>query len=82
MSLRIRLARVGRKHQPSYRIVVAEARSKRGGRSVETIGFYDPKTDPPLVKIDQEKYQKWQKCGAQPSEGLNKILLAKSKKGK
>ena len=65
--LRIRLRRVGKKKQPSYRVVVADARSPRDGRFVDKVGFYNPLTDPPTVNIDQEKLESWIKKGAVPS---------------
>lgn len=72
--LRIKLSRMGSKKKPSYRIVVAEARSKRNGKVVETLGFYDPKTDPPTIKIDQKRFQEWVSRGAQPTASVRKIL--------
>ncbi len=66
--LRIRLRRVGAKKQPSYRIVVADSRAPRNGAFVEVIGQYDPRTDPPTVKVKEDKAAKWLKTGAQPSE--------------
>ncbi len=72
--LKIRLQRVGKRKQPSYRIVVVEARTPRSGASVDTIGHYNPLTDPPAVVVDQEKAAKWLKNGAQPSEAAAKIL--------
>ncbi len=73
--VRIRLRRVGRKKQPSYRIVVADARSPRDGRYIEVIGFYNPRTQPTttmIVKEDRALY--WLKNGAQPSEPVLRIL--------
>lgn len=72
--LRIKLSRMGSKKKPSYRIVVAEARSKRNGKVVETLGFYDPKTDPPTIQIDQKSFQDWVSRGAQPTASVRKIL--------
>jgi small subunit ribosomal protein S16 len=72
--LRIRLRRVGKKHQPSYRIVVADSRAPRDGAYVEWIGHYDPLYDPPKVTLDQEKAVAWLKKGAQPSEAVQRIL--------
>lgn len=74
MALKVRLSRTGKTHQPTYRIVVVEARSKRNGKTVDILGFYNPQLKPPLLKIDQEKYKKWLTVGAKPSEGLRKIL--------
>ena len=72
--LRIRLRRVGAKKQPSYRVVVADQRAARDGRFVDQLGHYDPLTDPPTVKIDEEKALKWLRNGAQPSEAVARIL--------
>ncbi len=72
--LRIRLRRVGAKKQPSYRIVVADARASRDGAFVDMIGNYNPRTDPPTVNLDEEKALKWLRNGAQPSEPVARIL--------
>jgi small subunit ribosomal protein S16 len=72
--LRIRLRRVGKKKRPAYRIVVADSRSPRDGAFIETIGLYDPLTDPATVNIDEEKARKWLQQGAQPSETAAKLL--------
>jgi small subunit ribosomal protein S16 len=72
--LRIRLRRTGKKKQPSYRVVVADSRAPRDGAFVETIGLYDPLTDPPTIRIDGEKARDWMAKGAQPSETVVKLL--------
>jgi small subunit ribosomal protein S16 len=72
--LRIRLFRVGKKKQPSYRIVVADARSPRDGAIVEQIGIYNPLTDPATVVIDLEKAQKWIGVGAKPSDTVQRLI--------
>ncbi len=74
MSVKIRLARFGAKKQPAYRIVVAEARSKRDGRIVEKLGHYDPRTEPPTVVLNEERTQYWLGVGAQPTAALGPIL--------
>lgn len=74
MSVKIRLARFGAKKQPSYRIVVAEARTKRDGRTVETLGHYDPRTEPPTVVLNEERTKHWLGVGAQPTDALGPIL--------
>lgn len=66
--LKIRLRRMGAKHQPHYRIVVADARSPRDGRVVESIGFYNPKTRPLTLNVDAERAQHWLSVGAQPTD--------------
>ena len=72
--LRIRLRRVGKKKRPVYRVVVADSRAPQKGAFIETIGLYDPLTDPATVNIDQEKAQKWLQQGARPSETVAKLL--------
>ena len=74
--LRIRLRRVGKKKQPSYRIVVADVRAPRDGAFVEQVGHYNPLTDPPTVVLDQEKVRHWLNVGAQPSDSVVRILRA------
>ncbi|MEE8518023.1 MAG: 30S ribosomal protein S16 [Dehalococcoidia bacterium] len=72
--LRIRLRRVGKKKQPSYRIVVADVRSPRDGAIVEQVGHYNPLTDPPTVVVDADKVKHWLGVGAQPSDTVGRIL--------
>jgi len=72
--LRIRLRRVGKKKRPAYRVVVADSRAPQRGAFIETIGLYDPLTEPATVNIDQEKVQKWLQKGARPSETVAKLL--------
>jgi len=72
--VRIRLRRVGRKKQPSYRIVVADARSPRDGRYIEVIGFYNPRTQPATMTLKEERALHWLSVGAQPSEAVRRIL--------
>jgi len=72
--VRIRLRRIGAKNSPSYRVVVADARSPRDGAYVEKIGHYNPMTDPETVVIDEEKALKWLQQGAQPSEAVARLL--------
>jgi small subunit ribosomal protein S16 len=72
--VKIRLRRVGAKKQPHYRIVVADSRSPRDGKSVETIGHYNPRTDPPTVEVDAERALYWLGTGAQPSEAVRQML--------
>ncbi len=72
--LRIRLRRTGKKKQPSYRVVVADSRAPRDGAFVETIGLYDPLTDPPTIRIDDQKARDWMAKGAQPSETVVKLM--------
>jgi len=74
MSLVIRLKAKGSKNHPAFRIVVMEARSKRDGRSLAEIGYYNPGVTPPLIQVDQKALEKWLKTGAKLSNGLAKIL--------
>jgi small subunit ribosomal protein S16 len=72
--VRIRLARFGSKKNPHYRIQVADARSPRDGRSIETIGTYNPQTNPSTLEVKNERAEHWLKVGAQPSERVAKLL--------
>jgi len=72
--LRIRLWRMGKKHQPSYRIVVMDSRSPRDGGYIEQLGLYNPRTEPATVELDTEKATEWIKSGAQPSEPVSRML--------
>ena len=72
--VRIRLRRVGKKKQPSYRVVVADQRSPRDGRFIEIIGHYDPLTDPPTVVIKEDRALYWLSEGAQPSDPVARML--------
>lgn len=72
--VKIRLRRMGAKKQPSYRIVVAEATSPRNGRFIETIGNYNPLTNPPTVRVDEERALHWLRNGAQPTEAVARML--------
>lgn len=72
--VKIRLRRVGAKKQPSYRVVVTDSRSPRDGRFIETIGHYNPRTEPPTVEIDAARALYWLSVGAQPSEAVKRML--------
>lgn len=74
MALSIRLSKIGRKGIRAFRIVVTEARSKRDGKSVETIGSYNPTLEPPLIKINQERLDYWLSVGAKPTEAVRKLM--------
>ena len=74
MAVKIRLMRVGKRKQPTYRVVVADSRSPRDGRIIETIGHYGPREDPSRVEIDGDKALDWLRKGAQPSEQVQKLL--------
>lgn len=77
MAVRIRLRRVGSKKNPIWRIVVADKRSPRDGRSIETIGRYNAQTEPSIVEIDEERANYWLEKGAQPSEKVAGLLRIK-----
>lgn len=72
--VKIRLARVGRKKKPSYRVVVADSRAPRDGAFIEIIGHYDPLTDPPTIVIDDQKALRWLRQGAQPTDAVARML--------
>jgi small subunit ribosomal protein S16 len=72
--VKIRLMRVGKKKQPTYRVVVADERSPRDGRIIETIGHYGPRQDPSVIEIDGDRALDWLRKGAQPSEAVQKLL--------
>jgi small subunit ribosomal protein S16 len=74
VSVKIRLMRMGKKKQPTYRVVVADSRSPRDGRNIETIGHYRPRQDPSVADIDGEKALAWLRKGAQPTEQVQKLL--------
>jgi len=72
--LRIRLRRVGKKKQPSYRIVVADVRAPRDGAIVEQVGHYNPLTDPPTIVVNADKVKHWMGVGAKPSDTVVRLL--------
>lgn len=74
MATRIRLKRTGAKKQPYYRMVVADSRTPRDGRTIEELGVYGPTQDPPLLQINQERALHWLLEGAQPSETARSLL--------
>jgi len=72
--VRIRLRRTGLKHQPSYRIVVADREAPRDGRFLEIIGSYNPRTEPSTINIEEDRLFHWMSQGAQPSESVVQLL--------
>ncbi len=74
MATKIKLMRLGKMRAPYYRVVVADARTKRDGRSIETIGKYHPKEDPSFIEINSERAQYWLSVGAQPTEAVAAIF--------
>lgn len=77
MSVRLRLTRVGARKDPKWRVVVADQRSPRDGRVIETIGHYDAQTSPSTIVIDEERARSWLAVGAQPTETVRKLLKIK-----
>lgn len=77
MAVRIRLTRVGSTKNPIYRVVVADSRARRDGRVIETIGHYDPRTEPSRIEIDVDKARAWLAKGAQPSDTVKRLLKVK-----
>lgn len=73
--VKIRLTRTGRKHQPHYRIVAVDSRSKRDGSYIEKIGYYNPRTTPPTVKINKDILKKWMDNGAQLTDTVYDLLV-------
>jgi small subunit ribosomal protein S16 len=74
--VRIRLRRVGARHQPSYRIVVSDRESPNAGRALETLGNYNPRTNPALIEMDEARLYHWMGKGAQPSESVTRLMKA------
>ena len=74
MAVKLRLKRMGKKRHPFYRVVAADSRSPRDGRIIESIGTYDPNTNPATINIDSELAVKWINNGAQPTEVVSKIF--------
>lgn len=74
MATRIRLKRMGAKHNAHYRVVIMDQHKPRDGRSVEEIGYYDPNTDPPTVEINKDRALHWLMIGAVPSETVQHLL--------
>ncbi len=74
MAVKIRLTRLGKKKQPTYRVVVMDSRKPRDGKYIEQLGIYDPRQEPSLVKIDNERALYWLRTGAQPTERARKLL--------
>ena len=75
--VRIRLRRVGSRKNPIWRVVVADKRSPRDGRTIETIGHYNPQTDPSVIELDAERARHWLDHGAQPTRTVAALMRAK-----
>ncbi len=74
MATKIRLTRLGKKKQPTYRVVVMDSRKPRDGKYIEQLGIYDPRQEPSLIQIDNERALHWLRTGAQPTERAQKLL--------
>lgn len=74
MAVKIRLRRIGAKKKPIYRVVIADSRSPRDGRFIETVGHYNPLVNPPRISVDEERVQQWLKWGAQPTDTVKSLL--------
>ncbi|MGH9222499.1 MAG: 30S ribosomal protein S16 [Acidimicrobiales bacterium] len=74
MAVKLRLMRMGKKKQPTYRLVAADARSPRDGAFIQIVGIYDPRSEPSVVRIDNDKAVAWLRQGAQPTERAKRLL--------
>src|SRR3954469_3763093 len=79
MSVRLRLTRVGSKKNPIWRVVVADQRSPRDGRFIESIGHYNPQTDPSTIVIDESRLEHWLSRGAEPTGTVKNLIKANSR---
>lgn len=75
--VRIRLRRMGGKKKPYYRVVAADVRSPRDGKFIETLGRYDPRQEPSLIELDEERILDWLRKGAQPTDQVRKLMEIK-----
>jgi small subunit ribosomal protein S16 len=78
MPVKLRLARVGSKKNPIYRVVAADSRSPRDGRFIEIVGRYNPQTEPSTIELDEAKVRDWLSKGAQPTESVARLLKVKN----
>jgi small subunit ribosomal protein S16 len=76
MAAKIRLARVGSKKNPIYRVVVADSRSPRDGKFIEIVGRYNPQTQPSTIEMDEAKVKDWISKGAQPTDSVKRLMKA------
>jgi len=72
--VKIRLRRIGAKKAPVYRVVVADSRNARDGRSIEEVGTYNPLTEPSTIELDMDRVNYWIKCGAQPTDTVKTLI--------
>ena len=82
MAVKLRLMRMGKKKQPTYRVVAADSRAPRDGRFIEIVGTYQPRLEPSGINIDNEKALKWLRNGAKPTDTVEKLLEKDSKTGR
>jgi len=75
VAVKLRLMRMGKTKQPTYRVVAADSRSPRDGRFIEIVGTYEPRQDPSRIQIDNDKALKWLRDGAQPTDRVQKLLV-------
>jgi small subunit ribosomal protein S16 len=75
VAVKLRLMRMGKKKQPTYRVVAADSRSPRDGRFIEIVGTYNPRPDPSEIRIDNDKAVDWLRRGAQPTDSVRKLLV-------
>jgi small subunit ribosomal protein S16 len=75
VTVKLRLMRMGKKKQPTYRVVVADSRSPRDGRFIEAVGTYEPRMEPSTIEIDNDRVLGWLAKGAQPTETVRKLLV-------
>ena len=74
MAVKLRLMRMGKKKQPTYRVVAADSRAPRNGRFIEVVGTYEPRQDPSVVRIDNARALEWLRKGAQPTDRVQRLL--------
>ncbi len=74
MATKIRLKRTGSRHQPHYRVVVMDSRKSRDGRAIEQIGYYNPRTEPPTIDLQEDRALYWLGVGAQPTDTVRSLL--------
>ena len=78
MAVKLRLMRMGKKKQPTYRVVAADSRSPRDGRFLEIIGRYNPQTDPSTIELEEDRIRDWLSKGAQPTDSVARLLKIKN----
>lgn len=74
MAVKIRLTRMGNKKRPFYRIVAMDAKTRRDGRALDFLGYYNPMTDPADIRLDQEKLKEWMDKGAEPTDTVKSLI--------